>query len=125
MSILKLLIPILLATLLNAAANTFWKLELATNPFTFQNPGNIISLFLSFKIILGIIFYGISMILFFYLLSHYQLSLVIPLTALTYIFNFLAAYMVFHENISWSHLLGTFLIIIGIFIIAGFNQETI
>lgn len=118
MTILKLLVPIILATFLNATANTLWKMHFSEHPFSIQSISDVTTLFISAKIILGILCYFCSMLLFFYLLSNYQLSLVIPLTALTYIFNFIAAYLIFHEQISWSHLIGTTLIIIGIFVIA-------
>ena len=53
----------------NAAANTFWKLELSQNPFKARDLSTLGALLLSPKIIIGIGIYALSMILFFYLMN--------------------------------------------------------
>jgi drug/metabolite transporter (DMT)-like permease len=73
---------------------------------------------LNFNVILGMFLYFISMLLFFYLLSNFRLSIVIPVTGLTYVLNLLAAYAIFHEKISAFQLLGMILVLAGILMVS-------
>ena len=118
MEFLKLLFPAALSCMLNAIANVFWKFELNRNPLNGFDIPKLAQLFLSLNIITGILCYIGSMILFFYLLSHFKLSVIIPIMALTYIFNLLSAYLIFHEKLSIYSVLGTFVVILGILIIS-------
>jgi len=118
MEFIKIVIPALSACLCNTFANYFWKIELAKNPFDISSLWKIISLFLSLNIIIGIIFYIASMMLFLYMLSHFKLSLIVPLTVFTYIFNILMAYIIFHEKVYTQSIIGTIVIISGIIILS-------
>ena len=85
------------------------------NPFDITSFSSILSAMLSIKIIIGVICYMISMLLFFYLLSNYGLSLVIPMvTAFTYSLNLLSAYFILHERVSPLQIIGILIILIGI-----------
>lgn len=110
---LSLFIPVILATLLNATANTLWKLYFQKSDFTYNSILSILSLF-NVYIITGIFCYVGSMFLFFYMLSKFELSVIIPLTALTYIFNMLAAYYIFNESLDIYKISGMIIIIFGI-----------
>lgn len=110
---LSLIIPVVLATLLNAIANTIWKIYFQHNGFSFTSFNSIFTLF-NVYIISGIFCYVGSMLLFFYMLSRFDLSVIIPLTALTYIFNMLAAYYIFHESLDVYKIVGILIIILGI-----------
>jgi len=118
MSYVKLAVPIIFACLFNAVANTFWKYEFTQKPFEFNSISKIIQTFFSLNIIVGILFYIGSMLLFFYMLSNFKLSVIIPLTSLTYIFNLLAAYFIFHENVHTNNIIGTIIIIVGIAVLS-------
>lgn len=48
----------------------------------------------------GKVCYGVSMVIFFYLLSNYRLSQVVPFLAMTGIFNMAVAAIFLHESIS-------------------------
>ena len=86
---LTLVVPVVLATLLNAVANTVWKIYFQKGEFSYTSFSSVLSLF-NIYIISGILCYVGSMLLFFYMLSKFDLSVIIPLTALTYIFNMMA-----------------------------------
>ena len=118
MEIFKLLIPAISASMCNTIANLFWKIEFARQPLNITSIKKIFILFFSVNIMIGIFFYGISMLLFFYMLSNFKLSLIIPLTAFTYIFNILLAYVVFNEKIYYQSIIGTVIILIGMIILS-------
>jgi len=114
MNTLKLLIPISFACFCNASANTLWKMQFSKNPINFSSISAILMTIFSMQVIGGMILYTISMVLFFYLLSNYKLSEVIPLTCLTYVFNLIAAYFIFREKLLPTQIIGIFIIISGI-----------
>lgn len=65
--------------------------------------------------ILGIILYGISFLLYIYLISKYDLGYIIPLTtALVYILIFIASFFIFNEAFTLLKVAGIFLIVIGL-----------
>ncbi len=115
---LYLLIPAIAATLLNTVANTVWKIYFQKNPLSIESLASIFQLF-NFYIITGIFCYIVSMMMFFYMLSRFELSIIIPLTALTYIFNMVAAYFIFHESFDIYKISGIMIILIGIFVLSA------
>lgn len=118
MPIIKFILPIVIACACNALANMFWKMHFSKNPLKIENMQSLISSIFSFKILVGVILYIVSMFLFFYLLSNYKLSVVVPLTSLTYIFNIIIAFSVFKETLIISQIVGIFVIITGIFLVS-------
>jgi len=65
--------------------------------------------------ILGIGFYGISFLVYMYLISKYDLGYIIPLTAaFIYVLIFVASYFVFHEVFTTTKIVGIGLIIVGL-----------
>lgn len=63
----------------------------------------------------GIIFYGISFLVYMYLISRYDLGYIIPLTtALVYVLIFTASFFIFKETFSTLKVVGVILIIIGL-----------
>lgn len=118
MDYLRLLIPAFIACCCNALANMFWKFEFSRNPLNICSLADIIQLLFSWKILVGIGFYGCSMLLFFYMLSNFKLSAIMPVTCITYILNILIAVFVFCEDISWQQIMGTFIVILGLLILS-------
>lgn len=118
MSFLKLLIPATISCLCNTIANTLWKLQLSKKPFSFTNFSNSFYSLITPNILGGICFYIFSMLLFFFMLSNFKLSAIIPITSLTYIFNIIAAVLIFKENINIMQATGTVVIIIGLLILS-------
>lgn len=63
----------------------------------------------------GILLYGLSFLLYMYLISKNELGYIIPLTtALVYAVIFVASYFVFHEVFTLVKILGIVLIVAGL-----------
>jgi drug/metabolite transporter (DMT)-like permease len=63
----------------------------------------------------GILLYGISFILYLYLISKFQLGYIIPLTsAFVYIFIFVASFLIFNEAFTITKIIGICLIVAGL-----------
>lgn len=68
--------------------------------------------------VIGIVLYGLSFLLYFYLISKFNLGYIIPLTtALVYIMIFVASYFVFHEVFTILKITGITLIIGGLILL--------
>lgn len=66
-------------------------------------------------IIFGVLLYGVSFVLYTYLLSKYDLGYIIPLTsALVYSLVFIASFFIFHEAFTAFKIAGIVLILIGL-----------
>ena len=116
MNILKLAIPALLSSLCNASANALWKTQLSMRPMNTESITSFFASILNVRIIGGAAFYGVSMLLFFYILSNFRLSQAIPFLATTYVFNFIIAALCFHETFVMNQIIGITLIIGGVII---------
>lgn len=114
MSFLKLFIPATLACLCNASANTIWKLQFMKVPLNLTSFSSFVSSVFTFKIIFGLFLYAGSTGLFFYMLSSFKMAQVVPILALTYVFNLFAAYFILHESVSTLQIIGICVIISGI-----------
>ncbi len=69
-------------------------------------------------VFLGVIFLGIFFFLYLAALSWADLSFVLPLTAVSYLFAALLAKFFLKEEISWHRWTGTIVIVIGIALVA-------
>lgn len=118
MGFFNLLIPAILACMCNTGANILWKMQFDKSPISFWNLPVLVKSLLTVNIIGGICLYIISMGLFFYMLSNFRLSSVVPVTSLTYILNIAAAYLIFNEKITIHQGVGTIIIIIGLIVIS-------
>lgn len=67
-------------------------------------------------VLAGIGFYGLSFLLYMYLISKYDLGYIIPLTtAFVYILIFTASYFIFKEGFTLFKVIGIACIIVGLF----------
>jgi undecaprenyl phosphate-alpha-L-ara4N flippase subunit ArnE len=57
---------------------------------------------------------AVGTILWFYILKHFELSLVYPLTSICYVFAMLAAVLIFHESVTPARWAGVALIMAGV-----------
>ena len=68
--------------------------------------------------ITGIVLYGLSFIIYTYLVSKNDLGYIVPVaTALVYIFIFTASFLIFKESFTAFKIVGIFLIIGGLILI--------
>lgn len=75
-------------------------------------------LFHNIPLFVGIALYGTAFILYNISLKFEDVSLVYPLIALSYVFVVFLAYFVLQEAISINKVLGSFLIVIGVYMIS-------
>ncbi len=78
-----------------------------------ENIENFTSLILNYKIYIGGIFYVTAALLNIFVLKYLPYSLVLPLTAMTYIWTMLLAKIALGEKITRNKIIGTVLIILG------------
>ena len=60
----------------------------------------------------------LAMVLWGYILKHFEFSVAYPITAFAYVFGVLAAIFIFHETVSFTRWVGVFFIVLGAFLIA-------
>lgn len=77
-------------------------MQLATNPF----------------IIIGIICYVVSVVIWIGVLSRVDVSIAYPMISLGYVVNAIAAYYLFGEALSAMRMSGIFIILIGVYMVA-------
>lgn len=91
-------------------------LKLGTNsgsPVSFTN--HKLALNINPYIISGILLYGVSFVLYIYLISRYDLGYIIPLAAaFVYILIFVASYFVFHEVFTPLKIMAIAFIVLGL-----------
>jgi drug/metabolite transporter (DMT)-like permease len=79
----------------------------------------LVSFFFNSNLLVGIGFYVISTALYIVLLKKVDLSLLYPLTSLSYVWVIILAKIMLKEHISKSKIFGTALIVCGIIILAN------
>lgn len=78
---------------------------------------------LNFWLISGIIMYGISFLIYLYLISKYDLGFIIPLlAAFVYIFVFFGAFFVLHEQFTLLKVAAIVLILTGVILLGVSNS---
>jgi drug/metabolite transporter (DMT)-like permease len=90
-------------------------------------PAELINGKLSFNLtpytISGVILYGLSFLIYIYLISKYDLGYIIPLTtALVYILIFTASFIIFNEVFTVMKIIGIALIVCGLLFL-NFNPK--
>lgn len=106
-----LYILLILMTVLGAFGGYFFKK-------TTERIKNLNSLFFCKELYFGGTLYFISALLNIFLLKHLSYSLVLPLTAITYIWTLIISYKFLYEKINKSKKIGVFFIIIGAILIS-------
>ena len=83
-----------------------------------QSVNNKLHFNLNFYVISGVILYGISFLLYTYLIAKYDLGYIVPLTtALVYILIFGASYFIFNEVFTAVKITGIALIVGGLILL--------
>lgn len=79
---------------------------------------SIFSILKNMPVMLGIISYGLSFLLWIKVLSKVELSYAYPMVSLGYVITMIFSYFVFKENISFIRILGVVFIILGVILIS-------
>src|SRR3990167_3795392 len=103
---------ILLGVLLNAAAQLLLKAGMSQIGLKVME---------SIPIISGLLMYGVSVGVWLLVLSRVEVSFAYPMLSMGYIVNAFAAYYFFGEPLSSLRLLGIFIIIAGVYLVAQAN----
>ncbi len=65
----------------------------------------------------GFVVYAIATGFFMWLLSKFEISLVIPISSVAFIYSLMAGYWIFHETISPLRIVGVLCIVFGVFLV--------
>lgn len=66
----------------------------------------------------GMMLYGLSLLMWFYVLSKIELSKAYPLVSIGYIFTAILGYYLLNESLTPSKFFGIFLIVLGVVVIS-------
>lgn len=113
---------ILCGVLLNACAQLLLKAgmsQIGHFEFTLANAMPIgLKVVICPPIVLGLFLYGMSVAVWLLVLSRVQVSFAYPMLSIGYIVNALAAYYLFGEPLTSIRMLGIFIIIAGVYLVA-------
>jgi len=109
----SVLLNALAQILLKAGMKTYTNIDLKSNIIQ-----TLISISLNPYIIFGFISYGISIILWLWVLSKVDVSLAYPFQALGYIIVTILAWLIFQENINLTRIIALIFITLGLIILA-------
>ncbi len=101
---------LLIMTLIGSIASLFLKKASGSESF--------LKMLLNINLYLGGGLYVLSAILNIYVLRYLDYSVVLPLTAITYIWTMILSYLILKEKITVKKVLGTMLIIVGAIMIS-------
>ncbi|WP_294180535.1 SMR family transporter [uncultured Clostridium sp.] len=79
---------------------------------------SILCILKNIPVMLGIISYGLSFLLWIKVLSKVELSYAYPMVSLGYVITMFFSYFIFKENITFIRVLGVGFIIIGVILIS-------
>ena len=65
----------------------------------------------------GLFFYGLSLLLWFYVLSKMELSKAYPLVSLGYVFTLILGYFFLNEGVTITKITGVILVMIGVVVL--------
>lgn len=116
-------VVVLLACLgLMVTAQVFWKTALGrvgvVDVMSSSLPSRVLLLAKSWRIVVGLVMFGLATILWFDLLSRWELSLLYPFMSLSYVFAFFAGWMFLGEHPQPLRLAGIVIIMVGIALVA-------
>jgi drug/metabolite transporter (DMT)-like permease len=79
--------------------------------------GNLFRILFNGWVFSGFVVYAIATGFFMWLISKFDISLIIPITSVAFIYSLLAGYFIFGEQISLYRVFGVLLIIAGVFFV--------
>jgi drug/metabolite transporter (DMT)-like permease len=78
---------------------------------------NVVRIISNGWIFSGFVVYAIATGFFMWLLSKFEISLVIPISSVAFIYSLMAGYWIFHETISPLRIVGVLFIVFGVFMV--------
>lgn len=108
----------LLSIVLGAVAQFCLKVGVSSISISYGIKDIVAALFTNGYFFCGVVCYGVSLVLWLYVLSNLELSKAYPMVSLGYVCAVLLGYLALHEDINALRLLGLVLIMIGVFLIA-------
>ena len=79
--------------------------------------GNVFRILFNGWVFSGFVVYALATGFFMWLISKFDISLIIPITSVAFIYSLLAGYFIFGEQISLYRVFGVLLIIAGVFFV--------
>lgn len=105
---------ILLNAVMLVSGQFLWKLGLVRKENPFESMRSIFELVFSPFILGGLVLYGMTTILWLFILSRVQISVAYPMQSVAYIISAIGAYYLFGESLTWLKILGCLIILIGV-----------
>lgn len=109
---------IIFQVFINVAAQLLLKQGVAAVNFSAPILSLIMSLIMNWYIFAGVSIFVISLFLWLYLLSQFELSFLYPFGSLSYVLAAVGGYVFFSENFSFYRGAGIFFILLGVFFVA-------
>lgn len=118
---LKVVILSISTTLLITTGQVLWKIGIQkAGGFFLPDQSifdNVIRILFNGWVLSGFVVYAIATGFFMWLISKFDISLIIPITSVAFIYSLLAGYFIFNEQISLVRIFGVLLIIAGVFFV--------
>ncbi|HPE33570.1 MAG TPA: EamA family transporter [Bacteroidales bacterium] len=118
---LKAALLTIFTTLLITSGQVLWKIGLQkAGGFYLPEQNileNVIRIIFNAWVFSGFVVYAAATGFFMWLISKFEISMVIPITSVSFIYSLLAGYFIFHEQISPVRIMGVLLIIVGVILI--------
>ena len=112
----------IITSLLVTVGQILWKLGLQDfNKYLSQDNLSFKNVFIILRsgyILSGFIIYLTATGFFMYLLFKYEISMIIPLSSISFIFSLIAGVIIFNEDVNIYRWLGVIVIILGVYLIA-------
>ncbi|MGG5460725.1 EamA family transporter [Clostridium sp. B9] len=116
MSKIKAIFLVLINCIMLVSGQILWKIGL--REASMGSVKEIILLLFNKYIFSGLVIYALATIYWFYIIKTNDLSKVYPMQSMSYIISLFMSYFILKENISFNSVIGTIVILIGVFIIA-------
>ncbi len=116
MNELTIISYIILSVSINSVAQIMWKkgANLSSN-----NIKSIIRMMMNKKVIIGLLLYALSAMIWIVVLSNAEVSYAYPLISLGYVTTTILSWLILKERISKKRIIGITIIIIGVIIVGA------
>ncbi|XZM35378.1 EamA family transporter (plasmid) [Clostridium perfringens] len=113
---IKAIFLVLLNCIMLVSGQILWKIGLKNT--NMESLKDIILLMFNKYIFSGLLIYALATIYWFYIIKTNDLSKVYPMQSMSYIISLFMSYYLLKESISLNSIIGTMVILLGVFIIA-------